>query len=85
MSRADKYSTFSPSFFHSSSYLFGLRISRWNRLGISGILDITSGGVIFGSLGEGTIIGETIVCESLLSTSFSLGFSTVGVESFKSF
>ena len=26
-----------------------------------------------------------IVCESLLSTSFSLGFSLVGVESFKSF
>ena len=38
--------------------------------------------VIFRSLREGTISGVTIVCESLLSTSFSLRFSLVGVESF---
>ena len=71
--------------FHSSSYLFGLRISHWDRLGISWILDITWGEVIFGSLGESTISWVRIVCESLQSTSFSLGFSLVGVESFKSF
>ena len=29
--------------------------------------------------------GVSIVCESLLSTSFSMGFSLVGVESFKSY
>ena len=71
-------------FFYSSSHLFGLRISRWDHLGISAILDFTWEGVIFGPLGEGTISGVTIVCESLQST-FSLGFSLVGVESFKSF
>ena len=76
-----------PFFFFFSQFFIPFWLMTF-PLGFSGYIRNSwhyMGGVIFGSLGEGTISGVSIVCESFLSTSFSLGFLSVGVGSCKSF